>query len=132
MSYLQSAQQFEKPGAALVLKGESDLACGVIRVLQLDHGVHERATSKPVVGKASLELIEALQYLLCRWPLGDGNGYETTREIGGDEVVLRRKIVIQGSLADPDFRRDLVHTDRSDAVAIEQAVDRFEDPLLHS
>jgi hypothetical protein len=53
----------------------------VIRILQLDHGVHERATSKPVVGKASLELIEALQYLLFRRPLGDGNGYETTREM---------------------------------------------------
>src|SRR5271155_4783093 len=47
-------------------------------------------------------------------------------------MVLGREIVVQRPLADPDFRCDLVHADCSDAVAIEQTVDRFEDALLHN
>src|SRR5258708_9251697 len=132
MSYLQPIQQFEKPAMTLVPKGESDLVRSVIRIFQLDDGVDERTTAKLLVGKASLEMNETLQYLLFRWPLGDGNGYQSTSEIGGDEAIFGREIVVQRPLADPDFRSGFFHADPPDALAIKQTVHRFEDPLLHS
>ena len=91
MSYLQPIQQFEKPAMTLVPIGESDLVRSVIWIFQLDDGVHERTTAKLLVGKASLEMNETLQYLLFRGALEDGNGNQTTSEIGGDEAILDGK-----------------------------------------
>src|ERR1700722_6658433 len=41
-------------------------------------------------------------------------------------------MVVQGPLADSGFLRDLVHADRSNALAIEQAVHSVQDPLSRS
>ena len=50
-------------------------------------------------------------------------------EIGGDQIILALEMVIERTLGDTRLLRDRIDADGADALAIEQAVGRFDDAL---
>src|SRR5258707_5256465 len=101
------------------------------RVAQFGDGVDEGTAAKGVGRKPTFEPVEITQNLLEQRPIGRLGLDEVTREIRDDQLVLRRKIVIERALADADFRRDGIDTDGPDALPIEQPACGIENPLLH-
>jgi len=52
-------------------------------------------------------------------------------QIGLDQRILRREVVVERALADADFGRDGIDAVGANALQIEQPVRGFEDALLH-
>src|ERR1700691_5265851 len=101
------------------------------RVAELGHRVHEWTSAEGIGGKPALQPVEITQYLLEQRPFGGSGFDQVAREIGEDQLVLRRKIIVERALADADFSRDRVDPDGADALAVEQAAGRIENPRLH-
>jgi hypothetical protein len=74
--------------------------------------------------------IEGAENLLDRRLVGSARGHER-RQIGRDQRVLGRKMIVERSLADADFGRDGVDADRTNPLQIEQPVCSFQNPVLH-
>src|SRR3984893_10421030 len=128
---LHLRQRIAQPEPPLFLMGDADLGTGVRRVAQLRDGVDERTSAKSVARKPTFEPVEIAKNLLEQRPIGRLGLDEVAGEIRDDQLVLRRKIVVERAFADADLRRDGVDADGADASAVEQAPRGVENPLLH-
>ncbi len=93
--------------------------------------VHEGAAAEVFRRKAPLQRIERRKNLLGRRLVGGARAHEAALQIGGDQRVLGREMVIERALADADLGRDGVDADGANALQIEQLVGGLQNPLFH-
>ncbi len=99
------------------------------RVADLDHRVDVGTAAEAAVGEDALEPVERAEDLLARRRVGRRDLAEARREIGRDQRVLGRVVVVQRSLADAGLGRHGVDAHGADALRIEQLVGCGEDAL---
>ena len=124
-------QKSLKPNPPLFLERERDLVGRVGRLLELGDGVHEGAAPEHAGRDGAFETVEGAHDLFQRRPVGGRRGFQPARQVGHDQVVLRRKVVVERALADADLGGDRVDPDGANALAVEQPVGGLEDALLH-
>src|ERR1700693_2409245 len=90
-------------------------------VAQLGDGIDEGAAPEGIAREPTFEPVKHVEDLREQGPFGCLGRDEVPRQIGDDELVLRRKIIIERALADADFRRDRIDANGADALPVEQA-----------
>ena len=123
-------QQVAKPEAAAFLEGDGDLSDRPV-FAEFGNRIDERAAAKILRRKAPLQRIEGAENLLDRRFVRWTRRHEAPRQIGRDQRVLGREMIVERALADADFGRDGVDADRANSLQIEQPIRGFENPVLH-
>src|SRR5207249_3172466 len=120
-------QAVAKPDAAALLEGDRDLLHGAVCWPELCDCIHEWAAAKIPGGEAPLQRIEGGEDLLGRRLVGGALSYEAALQIGRDQRVLGREVVVERALGDADLGRDGIDADSANALQIEQLVGGLED-----
>ena len=119
-------QQLAEPLAAHLLEAQRNRVGGVLGVLELGHGVHEGAAAEALPGEGAFEAVEVVEDLLRRRLVGGRDQPHAALQVGLDQRVLARIVVVERALADAGLGRDRVDADHR-ALAVEQPVRRLED-----
>ena len=124
-------QPLAKPEAAAFLEVDGDLARGAVVVAEFGDGVDEAAAAKIPAGETFFEPVEGSQDLFERRPLRGPLLEEAALQIGRDQRILGRKVIVERALGDADFGGDGVDAGGANAGAVEQPFGGVENPLLH-
>ena len=128
---LELPQQIAEPDATAFLEGDRRLLHRFVLGAEFGDRIDERAAAKIFGCKTPLQRIEGGENLLDRRLVRRPRLDEAAREVGCDQRVLGRKMVVERALADADLGRDGVDADGADALQIEQAVGGLQNPLFH-
>ena len=120
-------QKRAHPLPTLLLELQCDPYRRVLRVAQLADRIDVGTTTVVGFREDALEMVEVAEELLARRRVRRRNVPEACDQVGRDEVVLGRVVVIERALADARFRRHGVHPDGANPVVIEELVRRGED-----
>ena len=99
--------------------------------MSFSNRIDERTAAKRLARKPALEPVKDPKDLFERRPLGNAAGDGAARQIGDDQRVLGREIIIERAFADSDLGGDRVDPDGANALPVEQPVGCLEDSLLH-
>src|SRR6267143_129002 len=125
----QALQQRAEPEPALLLELDGDACRGVPGVADLGDGVDVGAAAEAAVGEHALEPVEGTEDLLARRSVGGGDVLEARLQVGCNQRVLGRIVVVESALADAGLGGDSVNADGTDSLRIEEAVRGGEDAL---
>src|SRR2546421_12364290 len=125
--HAQALQKRAEPEAALLLELDGDARGDVPGIADLGDRVDVGAAAEAAVGEHALEPVEGAEDLLARRGVGGRDVLEARLQVGGDERVLRRVVVVEGALADAGGGDDGVNADGADSLRIEELVRGGED-----
>src|SRR5229473_322644 len=123
----QALQQRAEPQPALLLELDGDPRRGVPGIADLGDGVDIGAAAEAAVGEHALEPVEGAEDLLARWRVGGRDVLEARLQVGGDQRVLGRIVVVESALADAGLGGDGVNADGADSLRIKELVRGGED-----
>ena len=127
----RAAQQIAKPDAAAFLERDRDLpdraVCGPSSATALTNGQPRKSLAEKRRSSAS----KVPRICSARRLVGRARLHEAAFQIGRDQRILGREMVVERALADADFGRDGIDADGANALQIEQPVGGLEDALLH-
>jgi len=129
VGHLDSLQQSLEPRFALALVLQRDAGGGVLGIAELGDRVHVRTAPEVGAAEGALEVIEVAEDLLARGRIRRHHVAKACRQVGGDQLVLGRVVVVEGALADAGLLGHRVDADRADPLRIEQLVRGREDPF---
>ena len=95
--HAQALEQRAEPEAALFLELNGDPARGVPGIAELGHGVDERAAAEIGAGEDALEAVEGAEDLFAGRSIRGRERPEARSEVGRDQRVLGRVVVVEGS-----------------------------------
>jgi len=110
------------PEPTLLLELHRDLAGRVPGVAELGDGVDVGAAAEAAVGDQALQPVEVAEDLLARRGVGRCELLEAGRQVGGDQRVLGRVVVVQRPLAHPGLGRYGVDADGANPLRVEELV----------
>src|SRR2546425_7674565 len=123
----QALEQRAEPEPALLLELEGDARRGVPGIADLGDRVDVGAAAEAAVGEHALEPVEGAQDLLARRRVGGRDVLEARLQVGADQRVFRRVVVVEGALADAGRGGDGVNADGADPLRIKELVRGGED-----
>jgi hypothetical protein len=125
----EALEQGAVPEPPLLLELDRDLSGGVPRVAELGDGVDVGAAAEAAVGDQAFKPVEVAEDLLARRGVGGREVLEAPLQIGGDQRVLGRIVVVQRAFADARFGGDAVDADAANPLPVEELVGGSEDAL---
>src|SRR6266513_3524046 len=123
----QALEEAAEPEPALLLELDGDPRRDVPGIADLGDGVDVGAAAEAAVGEHALEPVEGAEDLLARRRVGGRDVLEARLQVGCDQRVLGRIVVVEGALADARLGGDGVNADSADPLRIEELVRGGED-----
>src|SRR5947208_12679780 len=123
----QALQKRAEPKPALLLELDGDARRNVPRIADFGDRVDVGAAAEAAVGEHALEPVEGAEDLLARRSVGGRDVLEARLQVGGDQRVLGRIVVVERALADAGRGSDGVNADGADSLRIEEPVRGGED-----